>query len=133
MSERVYTTQEANELLVYLAPTLTELRDKFIRSSDLRAQVAREAAGNGASAKRSAGPGAQGGNRERLQRTQGRIAELIARIAEWEIELRDVEAGLVDFPAVVDGGPAWLCWKLGEPRVSYWHPRDSGFSDRRPL
>jgi hypothetical protein len=122
MNQKTYTAAEANELLPFLAPTLTELRDKFIRSSDLRAEVAREAAENGASAKR-----------ERLQKTQARIAELIGRIAEWELELRDIEAGLVDFPAVVDGGPAWLCWKLGEPRVGFWHPTTSGFADRRPL
>jgi len=47
--------------------------------------------------------------------------------------VRDIEAGLIDFPAVVDGAPAWLCWKLGEPSVAYWHPTTSGFDDRRPL
>jgi hypothetical protein len=47
--------------------------------------------------------------------------------------LRDVATGLVDFPARIDGEDAWLCWRLGEPEVAYWHPRTSGFSDRRPL
>lgn len=122
MDPKTYTAQEANELLPFLSPTLTELRDKFTRASDLRAEVAREATENGTSAKRA-----------RLQKTQSRIAELLARIAEWELELRDIEAGLVDFPAVVDGGPAWLCWKLGENQVRFWHPTTSGFSDRRPL
>jgi len=122
MGPKIYTAQEANELLPFLSPTLTELRDKFIRASDLRAEVAREATENGTSDKRA-----------RLQQTQARITELIARIAEWELELRDIEAGLVDFPAVVDGGPAWLCWKLGETQVRFWHPTTSGFSDRRPL
>jgi hypothetical protein len=122
MPTRRYTAQEANDLLPYLAPTLTELRDRFTRASDLRAEVAREATENGGSTKR-----------DKLQKTQARMADLMARIAEWEIELRDVDAGLVDFPAVVDGAPAWLCWKLGEPRVAYWHPTTSGFADRRPL
>jgi len=122
MEPKRYSAQEANELLPYLAPTLTELREKFIRASDLRAEVAREATENGGSSKRG-----------RLQSTQERIAVLLARLAEWEIELRDIEAGLIDFPAVVDGAPAWLCWKLGEPGVAYWHPTTSGFADRRPL
>jgi hypothetical protein len=117
-----YTVKEANEMLPYLAPTLTELRDKFIRASDLRAEVAREAAADGGSSKRA-----------KLQATQERTAELLARLAEWAIEVRDIEAGLIDFPAIVDGAPAWLCWKLGEPRVAYWHPTTSGFADRRPL
>jgi hypothetical protein len=122
MDPKRYSAQEANELLPYVAPTLTELRDKFIRASDLRAEVAREATENGGSSKRA-----------KLQATQGRITELFARLAEWAIEVRDIEAGLIDFPAVVDGAPAWLCWKLGEPRVAYWHPITSGFADRRPL
>ena len=119
---KVYSVEEANDLLPYLAPTLTELRDKFVRASDLRAEVAREAAGNGGAAKR-----------EKLQRMQARVAELLARLNEWELELRDLESGLVDFPAVVDDGPAWLCWRLGEPLVAHWHPTTSGFADRRRL
>jgi hypothetical protein len=122
MDPKRYSAQEANEMLPYVAPTLTELRDKFIRASDLRAEVAREATENGGSSKRA-----------KLQATQERITELFARLAEWAIEVRDIEAGLIDFPAVVDGAPAWLCWKLGEPRVAYWHPFTSGFADRRPL
>lgn len=122
MAQKTYSVEEANELLPYLSPTLTELRDKFIRASDMRAEVAREAGTNGGATKRAG-----------LQKTQARIAELLARLTEWEIELRDIEAGLVDFPAVVDGGPAWLCWKLGEDRVAHWHPTTSGYSDRRPL
>jgi hypothetical protein len=122
MDPKRYSAQEANEMLPYVAPTLTELRDKFIRASDLRAEVAREATENGGSSKRA-----------KLQATQERITELFARLAEWAIEVRDIEAGLIDFPAVVDGAPAWLCWKLGEPRVAYWHPITSGFADRRPL
>lgn len=122
MAAKRYTAQEANEMLPYLAPTLTELRDKFIRASDLRAEVAREATENGGSTKRA-----------KLRATQERIGELLARLAEWAIEVRDIEAGLIDFPAVVDGAPAWLCWKLGEPSVAYWHPTTSGFDDRRPL
>jgi hypothetical protein len=122
MDPKRYSAQEANEMLPYVAPTLTELRDKFIRASDLRAEVAREATENGGSSKRA-----------KLQATQERITELFARLTEWAIEVRDIEAGLIDFPAVVDGAPAWLCWKLGEPRVAYWHPITSGFADRRPL
>ncbi|MGH2751324.1 MAG: DUF2203 domain-containing protein [Actinomycetota bacterium] len=122
MASKRYSAQEANELLPYLAPTLTELRDKFIRASDLRAEVAREAAADGGTSKR-----------RKLQKIQGRVTELFTRLEGWEVELRDIEAGLVDFPAVVDGAPAWLCWKLGEPRVGYWHPTTSGFADRRPL
>lgn len=122
MSDKLYTVEEANGLLPYLAPTLVELREKSEQAVRIRDTVTRSATGNGGSP-----------HRERWSRTLARVSELVGRIQEWELELRDVATGLVDFPAEVDGQPAWLCWRLGEPDVAYWHPRDAGFSDRRPL
>jgi hypothetical protein len=49
------------------------------------------------------------------------------------IVLRDPETGLVDFPAVVEGQDVFLCWRLGEDRVAYWHGPEGGFAGRRPL
>ncbi len=46
---------------------------------------------------------------------------------------KDAEAGLVDFPANIDGEDVWLCWKRGENRVGYWHNLDEGFSQRQSL
>jgi hypothetical protein len=57
----------------------------------------------------------------------------IAAIAELGVELKDVELGLVDFPATLDGQAVYLCWQFGEDRVRYWHPRSEGFAGRRPL
>jgi hypothetical protein len=48
-------------------------------------------------------------------------------------ECRDVEHGLVDFPAIVDGHPAWLSWQPGEPVVTFWRRRGAGLTARRPL
>jgi len=47
--------------------------------------------------------------------------------------IKDVEAGLVDFPGRVEGEDVWLCWKRGEKKVRFWHPLYSGFTDRRTL
>lgn len=55
------------------------------------------------------------------------------RLSHEGIVLRDVESGLVDFPAERDGQPIFLCWRLGEDDIGYWHPPDTGFSGRRPL
>jgi hypothetical protein len=49
------------------------------------------------------------------------------------IRLSDHAEGLVDFPAVVTGREVFLCWRVGEPSVQYWHDRESGFAGRRPL
>jgi hypothetical protein len=53
--------------------------------------------------------------------------------AEQGIILRDADSGLVDFPSRRDGQDVFLCWKLGEERVGYWHPPETGFGGRRPL
>ena len=122
MTAKLYTVEEANGLLPYLAPTLVELREKSEEAMRIRERVEQAAQGNGGSP-----------HRERWSRTLARVTELIERLQEWELELRDVATGLVDFPAHIDGQEAWLCWRLGEPEVAYWHSRDTGFSDRRPL
>jgi hypothetical protein len=122
MGERLYTVHEANELLPYLSPTLVELREKFEDAARIRALIAQAAMTNGGSA-----------NREEEQRVLGRVAELLDRLRDWEIELRDVSTGLVDFPTVVEGERAWLCWRLGEAEVNHWHGPDEGFVGRRPI
>jgi hypothetical protein len=69
-------------------------------------------------------------------RMQGVIDQMqagVARIDGWSITLRDIETGLIDFPALVSGRQVWLCWRLGEDDVDWWHRVDEGFSGRRRL
>ena len=47
--------------------------------------------------------------------------------------LKDLDVGLLDFPAVIDNQEVYLCWRLGEERIRFWHRQDEGFSGRRPL
>ena len=67
---------------------------------------------------------------------KARVDEAKAVLAELNglgCRLTDVDLGLVDFPAHVEGNPVYLCWRLGEPRVAYYHRRGEGFAHRRPL
>ena len=48
-------------------------------------------------------------------------------------EIKDREHGLVDFPALIDGVPAYWCWLAGEAEIAWWHPRDGGFAGRTPI
>lgn len=122
MSDKSYSVREANDLLPYIAPALVELREKFEEATKIRAAVAEAAVTNGGSR-----------DRDSWSRTMARVAELLDRLAEWEVELRDVQTGLIDFPSRMADEEVWLCWRLGEPSVSYWHRRDEGFANRRPL
>jgi hypothetical protein len=68
-----------------------------------------------------------------LEADRKRLYEFAEELRELGVELKDAVAGLVDFPTVIDGRPAYLCWKLGEPDVGHWHERDAGFAGRKPL
>ena len=56
-----------------------------------------------------------------------------AELAQLGVEFKAYDVGLVDFPAEVGGRPAYLCWRLGEPSVQYWHEVDAGYAGRRPI
>lgn len=117
-----YNIDEANALLPYLAPTLVELREKFEEAIEVQETIAVAARSNGGSAER-----------ERWTATLERVQELLARLDGWDVELKDVATGLVDFPTSIDGEDAYLCWRLGEPEVAYWHTIEGGFAGRRRL
>ena len=57
----------------------------------------------------------------------------VEAVAADGIILRDAEIGLVDFPSEREGSKVYLCWKLGEPAVAFWHPLETGISSRKPL
>lgn len=122
MPRKRYTVAEANALLPYLAPTLIELRDKTAEAAAIQEAIEEASVSNGGSTKR-----------ERWTRLLARVQELADRLNEWEVELRDLETGLVDFPAEIDGHDAFLCWRLGEAEVGHWHGPEDGFRGRRSL
>jgi hypothetical protein len=119
---RLYSIEEANALLPHLAPTLVELREKYEQAQSARREIEVAASGNGGSHERDA-----------LNRLVARVDELLERLHEWEVQLRDLSTGLVDFPSIVDGDDAYLCWRLGETEVTWWHRPDEGFPGRQPL
>ena len=71
--------------------------------------------------------------RLRMQGLIDQMAAGVARIDALGLTLRDIEHGLVDFPALVSGRQIWLCWQRGETAIGWWHGLDTGFADRRPL
>ena len=120
--ERRFTLQEANGMLPELREWLARMREArqvMLRSGErVRASVA----GNGG--------GRQGQEYTEAART---LKEGVERLSGEGIILRDVEGGLVDFPSEREGRVVFLCWRLGEDEVAYWHDVDTGFPGRRPL
>jgi len=57
----------------------------------------------------------------------------LQRILETGCIVKDLDVGLLDFPAIIDNQDVYLCWKLGEDRIRFYHRQDEGFAGRKPL
>jgi len=68
-----------------------------------------------------------------LERDSQRLREYVQELCELGVEPKGAEEGLVDFPCMMDDRLAYLCWKVGDPEVLYWHELDAGFGGRQPL
>lgn len=62
-----------------------------------------------------------------------KMQDYIQELQKLGVEFKDPGKGLVDFPTVIDGKDAFLCWRLGEPEVGFWHPLEGGYLSRRSL
>ena len=62
-----------------------------------------------------------------------RLEELVDELNDVGVELKDYQSGLVDFVARHDGRDVYLCWKLGEERITHWHELNAGFAGRKPV
>jgi hypothetical protein len=132
MPARQFTLEEAQEMLAHIAPLLWDVREKKKKHDELAAELNEVQV-----AVRSNGHSMESAVAEK-QRQIGETAtvmnEIIERIHEMGVELKDVEMGLIDFRHVrEDGREVYLCWKLGEPDIQWWHPLDTGFASRQPL
>jgi hypothetical protein len=70
---------------------------------------------------------------EELEKDTERIEDYLKELLELGVEPKSATEGLIDFPSVMDGRRVYLCWKLGEPEVMYWHEVEGGYSGRQPL
>ncbi len=62
-----------------------------------------------------------------------RLQETVAEIDAIGVQVKDLEAGLLDFPCRLDGETVLLCWKRGEAQIEYWHTEDAGFRGRQAV
>ena len=129
---RFFDIDAANEALSEVAPllaTLADQRAELIRLRD-RTLAAHASTGGGP-----ADIDDEEAQRIRL-RMQGIVDQMAAAVAQIDklgITLRDIERGLIDFPALTGGRQVWLCWQLGEDEIQYWHDIETGFAGREPL
>ncbi len=126
---RLFTAEEANALLPELVPILTDLRAKKGELDE-----ARRALGRLTPAMRADGHGTEAVALERrIRELAAALTVGIRRITGQGVEVKDLDLGLIDFPSPREGRVVFLCWRLGEDRIAYWHEVDAGFAGRRPL
>ena len=70
---------------------------------------------------------------DNVRQLRGRIDVVTTEVTAKKIEIRDLRTGLVDFPGLRESRRIWLCWRVGELDVSYWHELDAGFSSRQAI
>jgi hypothetical protein len=129
---RVFTIEQANAMLPLVRAITTDLTTLARDVVDRRQRLA-------AFSKRTSAT-ANDPYAEELRSMQQSLADDAQRLQEYIEELRQLGVepkgaieGLVDFPAILDGRPVYLCWKLGEPEVAHWHELDAGFAGRQSL
>ena len=131
MGEKYFTLHEAQELLPFIAPQLVQAREQKQAMDKLDEALSRASAeimvlgGSIPPRKKLA--------QTRLERDElaAQLKESISKVIETGCLIKDLDVGLVDFPAIVQGEEAYLCWKLGEERIEYWHSIHEGFAGRK--
>ncbi len=133
MGTKHFSRHEAEELLPKIEGFLVEAQDQKKKLDALREELA-IAAARVMALGGSIPPFAElAKKKETSERVAAEIAERIATIQQTGCIVKDLEEGLVDFPSIIEGQEALLCWKLGEKRIGWWHGLEEGFAGRKPL
>jgi hypothetical protein len=134
-TKRYFTLAEANQRLPLVRAIVNDIVELFRDVTERRQRLIDLIERNQLGPKRVASP-----YTEELEQMQADIQADVERLngfaqelADLGIELKDPNIGLIDFPTLVDGREAYLCWKLGEPEVGFWHELTAGFQGRQSV
>ena len=125
MDKRFFTVLEANELIPFLTKRLRQISSIYQglkKTGDHHTPKLQDVLARG-------GIPVDLGYLNLMDRLQGITTEICSQ----GCHMKDLEGGLVDFPTIWEGREVYLCWKLGEQEVSFWHEIDAGFTGRQPL
>jgi hypothetical protein len=124
LHSRHYSLEEASALLSEVAGLIEHMRSARDRLGDAEARAALAAAG-----------GSNGGGQPGRTVSEGflELRDAMMWLRDREIVLRDLDRGLVDFPALRGGDEVYLCWQEGEDEIAFWHEPGAGFAGRQPL
>ena len=122
---RYFSLQEANQALNSIRPWMDEVqnirREILVHQPEIWS-VMEKSAGNGGNPTLS-----------RMVKTFDRLDALIHSIQDTGAIIKDINTGLLDFPAIKDGHEVYLCWKHGEGDIAFWHEIEDGFAGRQSI
>jgi hypothetical protein len=132
---KLWSPEDASARAAELVELLSELRSAAVRLRQIHAELERLTEFWGKEIDSPDHP--DRALKDRLLREGGaldaRLEGEVARLAAEGIEVKDLEAGLIDFYGLVNGELVFLCWRPGEEEVGFYHPLQGGFRSRRPL
>jgi hypothetical protein len=129
--KKYFTVETANKMLPLVRSISTDIVEKFRELNALRGRME--------NIHSSGGTGLTDAHREEVEemerefeKAKDELFNLVEELRKLGVELKGPD-GLVDFPAVLDNREVYLCWKVGEPQVMFWHEREAGFAGRQHL
>ena len=132
MAARYFTPDEANEQLAEVRPAAEALvahRRAMTVAAGKRARLVQRIAGNGGDFD----PQEPRALEEKFAEEGEAVERCVEQLEQLGVLVKDLDRGLVDFPALRDGEEVLLCWEVGEDEVAFWHGIDEGFAGRKPL
>ena len=132
MADRHYTLDEAEAALPWVSDAIDSMREATAELLDARTKLSallEVIRSNGGSTHDEEVHDL----RSRVEKSTETLRVPLEEFENREIIIRDLQRGLIDFPALRDGREVYLCWLYGEERIDYWHELDTGFAGRQPL
>ncbi len=120
-----FTLSEANQVLITIRPLMDEvqaIRQKIVSTQPDAWSAIEKSVGNGGSRVLS-----------KMVQDFERLDALVHQILDTGVLIKDVNIGLLDFPALRNGREVYLCWQYGEDDIAFWHEVDAGFAGRQPI
>jgi hypothetical protein len=129
---RHFTPEEANAELEHVRPLVADLvagRQEHTVALERQEELERKIRGNGGGIP----PAELAAATAEVDAVGRRLARLVDEITSHGAQVKDLDTGLIDFPALRHGETVLLCWQLGEDEIAWWHRAEDGFEGRRPL
>jgi hypothetical protein len=117
---RYFTPDEANAALPGVRARLAVLVEGLQKAQQLAGELERTASGRDVTM-------------AEITELKRRVSVAMREIEREGVDVKGIQPGLLDFPALRDGVEVYLCWREGEERIEFWHPRHTGIRGRQKL